>query len=109
MLASGDTYANGSTGGEASHILTETEMPYHHHQLGIYNSALGSGDYLAQSTPNAVIFNREGSANIDWNGTFGDRMENSGYTGDAISYTGGSQPHNNMPPYLAINVWKRVR
>ena len=21
---------------------------------------------------------------------------------------GGSAPHNNMPPYLAVNVWKRT-
>ena len=27
-----------------------------------------------------------------------------GYVKDA----GGNQPHNNMPPYLAVYVWKRI-
>ena len=31
LLSAGDTYANGSTGGEASHILTTAEMPQHNH------------------------------------------------------------------------------
>ena len=26
----------------------------------------------------------------------------------ASSSTGGSQAHNNMPPYLSVTVWKRV-
>ena len=25
-----------------------------------------------------------------------------------MNATGGSQPHNNMPPYLAVNIWKRT-
>ena len=25
-----------------------------------------------------------------------------------IYITGGSQPHNNMPPYLAVYMWKRI-
>lgn len=28
--------------------------------------------------------------------------------GTATAATGGSQPHNNMPPYLAVYVWKRT-
>jgi microcystin-dependent protein len=23
-------------------------------------------------------------------------------------FVGGGQPHNNMPPYLTVNVWKRT-
>ena len=26
----------------------------------------------------------------------------------ATSAVGGSASHNNMPPYLAINMWKRI-
>ena len=25
-----------------------------------------------------------------------------------MNATGGSQPHNNMPPYLVVNIWKRT-
>ena len=34
ILAAGDTYASGSTGGEATHTLTVDEMPQHNHSLG---------------------------------------------------------------------------
>lgn len=33
LLAAGDTYAAGSIGGEAEHILTEEEMPAHDHEF----------------------------------------------------------------------------
>lgn len=25
-----------------------------------------------------------------------------------VQYTGNNQPHNNLPPYLAIFIWKRT-
>lgn len=28
--------------------------------------------------------------------------------GRVVSYAGGSQQHNNMPPYLAVFMWKRI-
>ena len=35
-----------------------------------------------------------------------------GYTAQSkeiiLNDTGGNQPHNNMPPYLAVYIWKRV-
>ena len=38
LLACGSTYANGATGGEATHTLTENEMPTHKHLSGNVNS-----------------------------------------------------------------------
>lgn len=32
ILAAGDTYKKGQTGGEATHVLTVDEMPAHKHQ-----------------------------------------------------------------------------
>ena len=30
-------------------------------------------------------------------------------TADSNTYgSGGSQPHNNMPPYLVVYMWKRI-
>ena len=30
------------------------------------------------------------------------------YTGEKDGRTGGGQPHSNMPPYLAVNIWRRT-
>ena len=30
------------------------------------------------------------------------------YWGNTTGSAGGGKPHNNMPPYLVVNVWKRT-
>lgn len=85
LLASGSTYAAGSTGGEATHKLTVEEMPSHRHGI---TSRTESGDYYSYAVS---------SGNTTQ--TIGD------ITTKAV---GGSQAHNNMPPYLAVYVWKRT-
>lgn len=91
LLASGDTYENGSTGGEATHTLTTNEMPSHSHRE-------------ANST---VVYNNSSSNRF---ATSGSGTKISLATGLDINTnsTGGGQAHNNMPPYLAVNVWKRT-
>lgn len=87
FLAAGDTYAAGSTGGEATHTLSENEMPSHYHSI--------------QSTGVARFTPASSSAYWCW-------FNASGYN-QAVSYnTGGSGAHNNMPPYLSVYAWKRI-
>lgn len=86
LLASGGGYDTGSTGGEAVHTLTVDEMPAHNHVMNYVNYNRGSGNnatmgYLTQT-----------------------RQTNYSTTED----TGGGEAHNNMPPYLAVCVWKRI-
>ena len=85
ILAAGPTYAAGSTGGEATHKLTITEMPAHTHGLGIKSGSVASGTNYSRL-----------DSSMD---TVSDGMMES---------TGGSMAHNNMPPYEAHYVWKRV-
>lgn len=77
-LGASDKYALGATGGEETHTLTIAEMPRHYHKfpLGRYQ---GNGSGIAQR--------ETGVHTGDYD-----------YTGD----TGEGQPHNNMPPYLAL-------
>lgn len=85
LLSAGDTYTAGSTGGEAKHTLTIAEIPSHSHKTWL-GTAGESQETLST----------------------GDRVEhNWGATG-ALEATGGGQPHNNMPPYLAVYMWKRT-
>lgn len=90
LLAAGDTYAGGSTGGEATHVLTEDEMPAHRHKISYPNASGAYGD-AAIGYP----------ANSDTKKTWGAEM-------CKTESVGGGAAHNNMPPYLAVYAWKRT-
>ena len=83
LLAAGSAYAAGSTGGEASHKLTVSEMPSHSHSFDTYSGGGAMGKVC-------------GSEELNTKRTV------------TTKATGGGGAHNNMPPYLAVYVWKRV-
>ena len=86
LLGADSTYAAGSTGGEAAHQLTTAEMPSHNHALDNYNVTGGTTSFMTVQA-----------------------NDKRGYSGNVNTlYTGGNQPHNNMPPYLAVYMWKRT-
>lgn len=98
LIGAGGSYALGGTGGEATHTLTFDEMPNHQHNLPghVYQWGNDAGNV---NIANAVAQSGESSGNRlftyqgEWN-----------YT----EFAGESQPHNNMPPYFAVNMWKRT-
>ena len=49
LLAAGSTYSAGSTGGEANHTLTESELPGHTHTLSSHTHGLSSHTHSMQS------------------------------------------------------------
>lgn len=88
LLAAGMTYKAGATGGEATHTLTVDEIPNHQHVLWYPNEG---GEQSA-----AIGYPEAGSKNT-W-------YAEASKTGGA----GGGGAHNNMPPYLAVYIWKRT-
>lgn len=93
ILAAGDTYTAGSTGGEATHKLTDDEMPRHAH-----NIAKGAKNADGTGTKFEVYDAYQSESSIA-----------EGYYWTATTlFAGNSKPHNNMPPYVAMYVWKRI-
>lgn len=85
LLAAGDTYAAGATGGEAAHTLTVSEMPPHQHKY-----LLKGGSNTDSQT---AILNWDSNVDYqEWN----------------TEKTGEGQPMNIMPPYLAVYMWRRT-
>lgn len=90
LLATGDTYEAGSTGGEAQHTLTVEEMPSHQH---------GLRDVLINTTLGTWIHVGAGDSIISYSTEILANRTNS---------TGGNKAHNNLPPYLTVYMWKRI-
>lgn len=115
LLGAGSTYENGTTGGEASHKLSANEMPSHAHDTPFFNNMTNNGEMVS-----------------DFEGVFGKGMtasaaksltgksviemwwkeQTNNAEGNEYSYLtaskGSSVAHNNMPPYLAVYMWKRT-
>lgn len=89
-IGAGDKYALGDTGGEETHTLTVDEMPKHQHSDRV---EWANSQYSGQ--PIGITWNQTSNLIIDKH-LYG------------TGYTGGSQPHNNMPPYQAFYIWKRI-
>lgn len=90
LLGAGSTYTNGSTGGEASHTLTENEMPSHSH-----------GQYVTVASGGSL------SANCDYDSYVSGKARKSAQN-VSTDPTGGGNSHNNMPPYLVVYMWQRT-
>jgi len=91
----GDGHAQGQSAGEQDHTLVVTELPEHQHTLQ------ASADFPSTSSPaNAVTAAKpRGGQNIYAPpGSLPTPL-----TPPALAATGGSQPHQNMQPYLTIN------
>lgn len=91
LLSCGDKYANGSVGGEEVHTLSVNELPSHNHNIW-------------KRTASQVDFS-SGFDVMHFSGNmYGEQYQIHFETAN----TGGNQPHNNMPPYLALYVWERI-
>lgn len=95
LLGADSRHALGSTGGEESHSLSWNEMLAHSHDWGhwlAYDKGHWGTDGSSGANPGAA------------NGSSTPFAGGPGSTGSA----GGGAAHNNMPPYLAVNIWRRV-
>ena len=91
-----DNYVQGEKGGSARVTLTSSQMPPHAH---VPQASAAPGD-------------REGPGGATWAKPHYGRGSQAAYTKDgatgtmaqaSVEATGGDQPHDNMPPFLATN------
>lgn len=96
LIGANSTYPLGSTGGEAEHTLTLNEIASHDH---------GLADWAMSWKLNGEA----GEVNLNASATSDAWSNNRGYfKSQTTKATGGSQPHNNMQPYLAVYIWERT-
>ena len=90
-LQRGGGFTQGQTSGEEAHTVNLQEMPAHTHipnaSSNVPDTAIPTNAYWA-SGGNTVYSSAGPSAAM---------------SAACVSSIGGSQPHNNMPPYLVLN------
>jgi hypothetical protein len=84
LLAASTVHPAGESGGEEKHTLTVDEIPPHTHSVH-YGIDTGRPGFAATVISDAS------------------------YTANLVNSAGGGQPHNNMPPYLSVYMWTRIK
>lgn len=122
LLGAGDMYSLGNTGGESQHTLLQSELPSHTHDVS--GNTLSNGAHTHQVRGGANV-SSSGKAGLEsyashyssWrtissSNSNGNPALSAGEHTHSISLTssstGGGNAHNNMPPYIAVNIWKRT-
>ena len=117
----GTTYAAGSTGGEATHLLTPEEMPRHKHNAVANNENISGTAYLQMGNGVRIatgsttgVFSAIGSGTVEGygsgsrSGTNGLKFNSTHTPTISISYTGADTAHNNLQPFIAVFMWRRT-
>jgi len=88
----------GESGGEQAVTLLSTEMAAHNHQMNCYAGAADS-----DAPGPTATWSLTGGGRLGPNLFTATSANNVNMSPNALSLTGGSLPHNNMPPYLTVN------
>lgn len=96
LLATSSSYPAGSTGGESTHKLTQSELP--NYSLSVTNGT----DLICSKTGS------DAAAHVQTQSS-GWGIPNWESKTVTVASGGSGEAHNNMPPYLAVYMWKRTK
>lgn len=119
IVGAGNSYAVGNTGGSASVALTTNQMPSHNHGnnfsinlSGLKCSSAGSHTHTIEVPTDKSGFRNAQSQGYGYSsstkettsseGAHTHTISGSGSLSGSISNSGGSQAHENRPPYYAL-------
>lgn len=93
-IHTGSGHTLGETGGQEAHTVVIQELPTHTHTLNGTNApsnttVVSSADVLANAAPSEIFTGNTASL--------------ASMAAASVTTVGGSQPHVNMQPYLALN------
>ena len=96
LLGAGTTYTAGNTGGAATVKLTAAEsgIRAHYHSIGRDNDAGYGGD---NGSVHANGYDTDSTVGANW------VLRTS-----TVAAQDALDAHNNMPPYLVVNMWKKI-
>lgn len=124
ILAAGDSYAQGATGGSATVTLTTEQLPAHNHSASSGNISL-TGYADITSWNNAGFYSPSASGIVSRSLAYGTSINFAG-SGDGgtkynrisvdathshtitVNNTGSGNAHDNMPPYVTYYCWERT-
>lgn len=96
LLGTSSSHAINTTGGEENHTLSIDEMPTHSHtEWYTWDTAPSVGGNWK-----TYMVNSSKGANGEWTHSTGLKD---------VASNGGSQPHNNMPPFKTVYIWERTK
>jgi hypothetical protein len=104
LIGAGGKYDLGSSGGEATHQLEQSELPYFTEPVRV---AYQTEKNFASTSDTEAGSDSMLMFDASWKTT----QQNPAITATNRMYveiSGGNQPHNNMPPYVAVNIWERI-
>mgnify|MGYP002570583437 CR=1 FL=1 len=96
LFAASSSYPAGSTGGEFTHKLTQSELP--NYSLSVANGSNVIRSKTGSSADAYVQTQSSGWGIPNW--------ESKTVT---VASGGSGAAHNNMPPYLSVWIWKRTK
>lgn len=102
IMGASDTYPVGSTGGEEKHTLTESELP----------NVTGNVEFQSDGNSQGIVNGTDGVFTMGQMALNAfqpnNRVSEEGTALQFMMSFGSNLPHNNIPPYYSMYIWRRV-